>query len=346
LGAAFDLSRDFPPMTVPGKPVMDPGEIKTLLVAASAISAEVIPVLDGPDSPPELKKIANMMLSFVALMEAVVEKGIVPLAAAVTNGSMPSGGSAVAGRGYAATARRQLAPPTTPKPPPPGRRELVDALEKSEKESVLFGADLGVLAVSNRAILNANFSAALKKQTEEKAVKDNKDVQENIRLVDDALSCVENMDFLGQRSKKFINNRNLNDPRNNTFTTMPIRFEFASKSGRTNFERTMRDCCGARAVQSYPEPIRKEMAVFRKALQERYQDEIVMVKPDLNTLCLVAYKKVDRAPKWEDCEETHAIPLGIMLPGYTSPNMIRLPEVASRECGTGDAIPTTDNECM
>ncbi len=56
LGAAFDLSRDFPPITNPSKPVMDPGEIKTLLVAASAISAEVIPVLDGPDSPPELKK--------------------------------------------------------------------------------------------------------------------------------------------------------------------------------------------------------------------------------------------------------------------------------------------------
>ncbi len=71
-----------------------------------------------------------------------------------------------------------------------------------------------------------------------------------------------------------------------------------------------------------------------------------MVKPDLNTLCLVAYKKVDRAPKWEDCEETHTIPLGIMLPGYTSPNMIRLPEVASRESGTGDANTVTDNECM
>ncbi len=65
---------------------MDPGEIKTLLVAASAISAEVIPVLDGPDAPPEFKKIATMLLSFMALMEAVVEKGIVPLATAANSG--------------------------------------------------------------------------------------------------------------------------------------------------------------------------------------------------------------------------------------------------------------------
>ncbi len=325
LGAAFDLSRDFLPATNPVKPIIDPGEIKTLLVAASAISAEVIPALDAPDAPPELKKIATMMLSFVALMEAVVEKGIVPLAAAASSNL---GGGGPAGRGYAATARRQLTPPTTPKPPVPGRRELVEALEKSEKESVLFNADLGPLAVSNRTVLNANFSSALKKQTEEKATKDRRDLAENIRLVDDALSCVENMEFLGQRSKKFINNNNLADPRNNTFTTMPIRFEFASRASRVNFERTLRDCCGARAVQSHPEPVRREMVVFRKALQERYPDEIVMVRPDSATLRLVAYKKVDNAPRWEDCEESHPIPLGIMLPGYASPNRIILPAVA------------------
>jgi hypothetical protein len=318
--------------------VVDPGEIKTLLVAASAISAEVIPALDGPDAPPEFKKIATMMLSFVALLEAVVEKGIVPLATATSNLSMSPGLQASAGRGYAATARRQLSPPTTPKPPVPGKRELVEALEKSEKESVLFGADLGPLAISNRSALNANFSAALKRQTEEKACKDKRDPAENIRLVDDALSCVENMDFLGQRSKKYINNRNLNDPKNNTFTTMPIKFEFASKAGRSNFERTMRDCCGARAVQSFPEPIRREMAVFRQALQERYPEEIVMVRPDIPTLRLVAYKKLDGAPKWEDCEESHVLPLGIMLPGYVSPNSIRLPAATSNAGAVGGDI--------
>jgi hypothetical protein len=282
----------------------------------------VILALDGPDAPPEFKKISTMMLSFVALLEAVVEKGIVPLATATANFSVSSGGQAPAGRGYAATARRQLSTPTTPKPPVPGRRELVEALERSEKESFLFGADLGPLAITNRSALNVNFSAALKKQTEEKASKEKGDPTVNIRLVDDARSCVENMDFLGQRSKKYINNRNLNDPRNKTFTTMPIKYEFANKAGRVNFERTMRECCGARAVQSYPEPIRKEMTVFRQALQERYPEEIVMVRPDIPTLRLVASKKTEGTPKWEECEESHVLPLGIMLPGYVSPNII------------------------
>jgi hypothetical protein len=287
-----------------------------------------------------------MMLSFVALLEAVVEKGIVPLAAAASSGSMSLGGQATAGRRYAASARRQLSPPTTPKPPVPGWRELVDALERSEKESVLFNADLGPLTVSNRSVFNANFSAALKKQMEEKAIKDKRDPSENIRLVDDALSCVENMDFLGQRSKKFINNRDLNDPKNNTFTTMPIKFEFASKASRVNFERTLRDCCGARAIQSFPEPIQREMAAFRKALQERYPEEIVMVRPDIASLRFIAYKKFDGDSKWVDCEEFHTIPLGIMLPGYAPPNTVRLSSVSGCSNGSvGAASGNMESEC-
>jgi hypothetical protein len=201
-------------------------------------------------------------------------------------------------------------------------------LEKSEKESVVFNADLGPLVLSNRSVLNANFSAALKKQTEEKAIRDKRDPTENVRLVDDALSCVENMEFLGQRSRKFINNSNLEDPRNNTFTTMPIKFEFANKDNRKNFERTLRDSCGSRVSQSFPEPIRQEMAAFRKALQDRYPEEIVMVRPDIPTLRFVAYKKFHGDSRWVDCEEYHAIPLGIMLPGYKPPNVIRLADVS------------------
>jgi hypothetical protein len=135
LGAAFDLSRDFPPVTNPVKPTVDPGEIKTLLVAASAISAEVIPALDAPDAPPELKKIATMMLSFVALMEAVVEKGIVPLAAAAASSN--SGGGGLPG-----AAMPLLPGASSTLPPHPNLRFLVAenwlTLLKSRTENLFF----------------------------------------------------------------------------------------------------------------------------------------------------------------------------------------------------------------
>ncbi len=82
------------------------------------------------------------------------------------------------------------------------------------------------------------------------------------------------------------------------------------------------------------------MAAFRKTLQERYPDEIVMVRPNSSTLSLVAYKKFHGDARWVDCEETHAIPLGIMLPGYNPPGRITLPPVASRRVDTDSGVNT------
>jgi hypothetical protein len=83
------------------------------------------------------------------------------------------------------------------------------------------------------------------------------------------------------------------------------------------------------------------MAVFRNALQERYPDEIIMVRPNSSSLRLVAFKKVDEGPRWEDCVETHSIPLGIMLPGYVTPNRIELPESAIQHANAGNSSGTS-----
>jgi hypothetical protein len=56
LGAEFDLIRDFPLITIPVKSVLDPGKVRTLLGAASAISTVVVPVLNGPNSLLEVKE--------------------------------------------------------------------------------------------------------------------------------------------------------------------------------------------------------------------------------------------------------------------------------------------------
>jgi hypothetical protein len=59
---------------------------------------------------------------------------------------------------------------------------------------------------------------------------------------------------------------------------MPVKLEFPDKDSRLNFERTVRDHTGLRAVQSLPQSVRREMAVFRKALEDRYKDEIIMTR--------------------------------------------------------------------
>ena len=87
----------------------------------------------------------------------------------------------------------------------------------SDKQSVMFDANLGPNAIANRYVLSNTFSLTIKNQTLKIAEKLKNDSDEAIRIVEDALSCVANMEFLGQKSKKFINNWDIDDPRNNSF---------------------------------------------------------------------------------------------------------------------------------
>jgi len=52
-----------------------------------------------------------------------------------------------------------------------------------------------------------------------------------------------------------------------------------------------------------------------------------MTRPaPLPALELIAFIKKDGDPKWKKLDETHPLPLNLMLSSYTSPNHIVLPE--------------------
>jgi hypothetical protein len=149
-------------------------------------------------------------------------------------------------------------------------------------------------------------------------------VPEARRLVDDALSCATDMEFLGNKSKKYINNFNLDDERNNTFCTLPVKFKFESGAARVNFERTMKTHCGLTAKISLPPTIRGEMKAFHKALRNRYQGRIITVRPDIRKQTFVALMKDESG--WIKLNEVHKINPATMLPGYVVRDVV-LPEI-------------------
>ena len=258
------------------------------------------------------------------VLEAVVEKGIEPLSSAAAGGKDTS-----SGRNFLKAYQKRNAPPAVAaKPPPPGKKELVAALEKSELESVIFGANLGSAPLSKRDILSQNFTIDIAKKTHATCEKKDKDTAEPLRLVEDALSCVENMEFIGGRSETYTDRRRNAPPsEGEPFCSMPVKVTFSDRQSRINFEKTLSEFAGVRASQSYPKPIRNEMTLFRKALQDRYPDMVIMTRPDTaNPLNLAAFMKKDGDRKWIQCPETHPIPLNIMLPSYTPPNHITLPD--------------------
>ena len=323
LNSVFDLTRDFPAPTLPEKPSLDVVAIKSLLVDAMESTEAVKALLERENVPEEYRNLAKSNLALTALVTVLIEKGIEPMAGLVTGV-----GGGQSGRNYAAAARRMTnPPPAPPKPVIPGKKELVEALEKSDKESVLFGANLGPSVIANRNSLNNNLTADLQRRVQDKAAgKPEETVRESLRLVEDALTCVENLEFLGPRSKPVSNSRDVTD---GSFCTMPVKLNFADRDSRVNFERTLRELTGLKAVQSLPQSIRKEMAAFRRALEERYQDEIIMTRPNIHTLEYIAFRKKDGDKRWTSCSETHPIPMGIMLPGFRETERVMLPDPPS-----------------
>jgi hypothetical protein len=154
------------------------------------------------------------------------------------------------------------------------------------------------------------------------------DPAESVRAMNDALECVNEMDFIGLKSER----TRQKDPVTNeqkTHFTMPIKLKFDDRNTCLHFEKTIKSVCGLRAVMSLPKNIREEQSLFAKALRDRYKDEMVTVRPDLATLHFIAFKKRHTDKRWERCSETMPIPHGIVLPNYKVRSSIELPPVVT-----------------
>jgi hypothetical protein len=149
------------------------------------------------------------------------------------------------------------APPASSRPrAEPGTAELKAALATAEKTVVVFDADLGRSPVANRATLNGAFAAGLKAATVKVAEESGGDINENIRIVNDALSCADNVEFVSQTMSRKIDNRDPANPIVSPYCTMPVKLDFPDKNTRLHFERTLRKHCGIKASMSLPFQIR------------------------------------------------------------------------------------------
>jgi hypothetical protein len=288
------------------------GEIKNLLVAATAAGEEVRPLLADPDLDPKTKLLGNFSFALLSLVSIIVENGLMPLT----------------GQGQADGFGPKAGPPPPPPKPSPGLRELKTCLENAETESILFDVNLGTASVGNRANLCSSFSAGLRAVAIENAELKGADPAESVRAMNDALECVSEMDFIGLKSERTRQKDPVSNEQKPHFT-MPIKLKFDDRNTHLHFEKTIKSVCGLRAVMSLPKNIREEQSLFAKALRDRYKDEMVTVRPDLAKLHFIAFKKGHTDKWWERCSETMPIPHGIVLPDYKVRGSIELPPVVT-----------------
>jgi hypothetical protein len=218
IDSVFDLSETYPPVNNPQKPKLDLSVIKDLCVAAGVAGGEVRSLLEDPEIDPRFKAFGSLSLALLAAVESILECGMVPLAGG------PNGDR-----------KKPVPPPVMEKPtPPPGLAELKAAMEKADRECVIFGANLGPQTLANRPALAHALCSGIKDAVVAKSEEKNVDKAESLRDMDDALSCVNDMDFIGNKSAKYIKE---GDPRSNTFCTMPVVFKFDDRNARINFEK-------------------------------------------------------------------------------------------------------------
>ena len=95
----YDITRDFPPLTAPPPLSLDVAGVRALMVDASSKVAAVKTVLDDPSVSEVNRSVASLNLSLFSVIEALIEKIIIPSAQSPAVGM-------------------NLAPPA---PPPPSR---------------------------------------------------------------------------------------------------------------------------------------------------------------------------------------------------------------------------------
>jgi hypothetical protein len=320
----YDLSAEYPPLCMPQRPGFDLEKVKGLLVAAGSAAEDIRPLIEDPNTDPKILIFAKFSVALLEVLNAAVDCGLSPLATAAVSDPRTGSGSGSTGSAFG----KSRAPATAPKPVvAPGLKELREGLEKADKESILFEANLGTATIANRQALAAAFSAGIRTAAVEKAVATGKDPAEAVRVMDDVLSCVNDMEFVGASSKKFIS-KNENDERNNKFCTMPIRFKFDDRDTRIHFETCIKNHCGLRAAISLPKPIREEQTAFQKAVKTKYPEEIVAIRVDTRSGVLRAFRKLHGQKEWTKCPESVDLLPGTLLPGYKPRQVFALePEV-------------------
>jgi hypothetical protein len=275
-------------------------------LAAGTAGVDVRGMIDDPNTDEKTKALAKLNIALLDAVEAILESGLVPMSNSGQGGL-----------------KKPEAHPTAPKPPPPGVRELREGLERAEKESVLFGANLGPLTMANRSGLVNALCSGIRDSVVNTATEKGNDPNEAVRDMEDALSCVTDMEFIGDKSRKYIKE---GDDRSNTFCTMPVKFKFEDRNSRINFEKTLREHCGMRATISLPKPIRTEMGAFTKAVRAKHPDEVVIVRLDTVNRTFYALRKVHGSKSWTKCEERMELPSEILLPDYSARTSIILPD--------------------
>jgi len=180
-------------------------------------------------------------------------------------------------------------------------------LRDAEKKMVIFDLDLGTAQTINKTAISRKVTVALHDKVQEGQHDWN--ITDAGEMIDDVLSCAQ-LEFLGAGTKRYYNNRNHEDPKNNKCYTVPVRMDFKTRETRIQAEQTIRKLCKVSPSIPYPKRLRAMLSDTVKRGKAMHPDSFIRTKVDIDNLLVKAM--IRQGDRWVDIDAlTQKIPLNI-----------------------------------
>jgi len=179
---------------------------------------------------------------------------------------------------------RSTVPPT---PVDPKVKKFQDAIKAAEKSTLVFNLDMGNTKILNeKSILSKATLALTAKAAVVEGKPPNRPSAEVVEALDDVLSLASGATIFGKQTKAYRNNKKQDDPRNGTFFTVPVRYEFKDREQKFAAETVLRERCKVECTTPYPTIVRHCIKKVIEHVRNDYPEEFIKVQVDPKKFCL------------------------------------------------------------
>ena len=274
--------------------------VATLYNISANFNEEVAKTKVDPELEAVLRTLCKFMDSTIALQDMIVNSltvsnpAVIPtihLFEDVSDSDMDTGhvsySKVAARRPLRQKTLAQLKPVATTPPVDPKVKRFQDAIKNAEKSTLVFNLDMGSTKLLNeKSILSRATLALTAKAAVVEGKPSNRPSQDTIDALDDVLSIAEGATLFGKQTKVFRNSLKSDDPRNGTFFTVPVRYEFKDKDQKLAAEAVLRERCKAECTTPYPTIVRHCIKKVIEHVRIDYPEDYIKVQVDPSKFCL------------------------------------------------------------
>jgi hypothetical protein len=293
-------------------PKLDSNVIFSQLKDQDSVLAEIETTLVDLNSKHDAAPAPDPMLAGLLKIVSLLAKSQKNLTSAVLDSAKLAGNSIVNSAPAPAPAlapapasKKTTAPPISAKDA--ATKKVKQVLRDAEKKTVLFNLDLGKNPIMNKDSISRKVTESLVSSV--RSGLHDYHIGDADTVLDDILSCSK-LEFLGNTTKLFFNNRNASDSRNNKMYTVPVRMDFKDRDTRFNAEIMLRKVCNVNCSVPYPKKMRALLGEVVKQGKALQPDCFIRTRVNVENLTVEAHAKT--ASGWLDLGIKREIPTSIL----------------------------------